>query len=458
MGKCLFIAVLAFLIAPAVLAVPDLEVEKIPKIMTVVSELNNGAVFDFVINNKGSADYFEIYSLLSVSMWPKGKDLWENGETRIEVRAFPDRELRKNLGLLKFQYQIKGKNSGIFKDDLKINVVQLRDVFEITSSEMHPDDTSIELKIRNKENTEIEKIPIDFDSIFFSKREELSFQPYEEKNISIKFNKELSEKVTAGQYIMSATLLAENFETSTEGLINLLEKEKISTFETSSGLIIKHSEIAKTNEGNVPEKAVIEIKKDILSRLFTINSIEPKSTERNGFIVKYTWEKTLQPGESLRIETTTNYTIPFIILLLLVIVGIIVKIQTSTALVISKGANLVRTKKGEFALKVNLHLKARKNAENIKIIDSIPGMTKLYEEFGKKPDKVDPKTRRIFWKIPHLSKGEKRVYSYIIYSKVNIIGRFELPNALAIYEHNDKVKEVLSNKAYFAAEKNEGGD
>jgi hypothetical protein len=36
---------------------------------------------------------------------------------------------------------------------------------------------------------------------------------------------------------------------------------------------------------------------------------------------------------------------------------------------------------------------------------------------------------------------------------MNIIGRFELPNALAVYEKNGKVKETLSNKAFFAAEK-----
>jgi len=79
-------------------------------------------------------------------------------------------------------------------------------------------------------------------------------------------------------------------------------------------------------------------------------------------------------------------------------------------------------------------------------------MTKLYEKFGKAPDKVDPKTKRLFWNISHMSKGEKRVISYIIYSKMNVLGRFELGPAPATFKQNKKHKEVLSNKAYFARE------
>lgn len=124
-----------------------------------------------------------------------------------------------------------------------------------------------------------------------------------------------------------------------------------------------------------------------------------------------------------------------------------------TPLALNKKITFVRTKKGEFALKVSLHLKARKHLENIQIIDKIPGIAKLFSGFGRKPDKVDPKTKRLFWDIQKLSRGEKRVFSYIIYSKMNIIGRFELPAAMAHYQHDNKVKKVTSNKAYFAAEK-----
>jgi len=262
----------------------------------------------------------------------------------------------------------------------------------------------------------------------------------------------MKKRISAGFYILTATI-GEETKTTIEGTIKLLENIETSLEKTSSGFIIKKSIITKSNDGNTPITAKVEIKKDIISRLFTIFSIEPKNIERNGLVVTYTWEKYLNPSESLIVRSTTNYTFPFILIIIIAFVGFLVKIASMKSLSLNKKISFVRTKKGEFALKVNLHIKAKKTLNNLQIIDMLPRMTKLYEKFGLAPDKVDPKTKRLFWHIKHLAKGEKRVISYIIYSKMNIIGRFELPSALAIYEQEGKVKEVLSNRAYFAAEK-----
>ena len=40
----------------------------------------------------------------------------------------------------------------------------------------------------------------------------------------------------------------------------------------------------------------------------------------------------------------------------------------------------------------------------------------------------------------------------IIYSKVNVFGRFELPPALASFEKNGKKENVFSNRAFFVSE------
>ena len=79
-------------------------------------------------------------------------------------------------------------------------------------------------------------------------------------------------------------------------------------------------------------------------------------------------------------------------------------------------------------------------------------MAKLYEQFGRKPDKIDEQTRRLIWDISHLNKGEERVYSYIFYSKVRTVGRFELPSAIVLFEQDGEKREVWSNKTYFVSE------
>ena len=99
-----------------------------------------------------------------------------------------------------------------------------------------------------------------------------------------------------------------------------------------------------------------------------------------------------------------------------------------------------------------LHVKARKPVQQIQLIDRLPGMTQLYERFGIKPDKIDHATRRLIWHIAHLNAGEERIYSYIIYSKVNIVGRFELPAAAASFHYAGKMEDIFSNRAFFVSE------
>jgi hypothetical protein len=61
----------------------------------------------------------------------------------------------------------------------------------------------------------------------------------------------------------------------------------------------------------------------------------------------------------------------------------------------------------------------------------------------------DSSTNRVKLTIPQLNQGEERVISYIVYSKMNIVGKFELPSALVVYELNGKTQDVNSNIAYF---------
>lgn len=82
-------------------------------------------------------------------------------------------------------------------------------------------------------------------------------------------------------------------------------------------------------------------------------------------------------------------------------------------------------------------------------------MVKIYERFGaEKPTRINEKDRRIEWNFEKLESGETRVISYIIYSKIGVLGRFALPSATAIYEHEGNISEAQSNRAFFLAEQN----
>lgn len=452
--KRLIILLTAFMILaiPANISAADLEIKKIDKGAVVISELQNPAAYTFIITNNGVSDYFEIYSLLDVSMGPKGSFSLPHGESTIEVLAYPGKEIRATPGFLNFEYQLKGKNTGIFKDSLLIKIVRLEDVIELSAKPLPYNSQEATIMLKNKENTRIDDLRVSLESPFFTVDKIVSFEPYEEVNISVQLNSEGREKLLAGPYIMDGIIGTSKTSVNVKGVIDYLEKEGTSIHSTTEGWVVREKTIVKKNEGNVPVNAQIEIKKDILSRLFTLNSPDAMSASREGFSVVYTWQKELAPNESFSVSSKTNYTFPLILLIFIVIAGLLARMYSLTALVLSKKVSFVKTKSGVLALKVTIHAKARKHIDKVQIIDTLPAMTKLYEKFGKAPDRIDKTGRRIYWNIEKLSASEERVYSYIIYSNLKIVGRFELPATTAIFEKSGKVQEVWSNRAYFATE------
>jgi hypothetical protein len=120
-----------------------------------------------------------------------------------------------------------------------------------------------------------------------------------------------------------------------------------------------------------------------------------------------------------------------------------------TALTVKKTVSFVKTKGDEFALKVTVRLKAHKHVTNIKINERLPGMAKLYEKFGRKPDKFDERTKLLSWNIPDLNSGEERIITYIIYSKMKILGKIELSPTHVSFDQGGKNNETLSNRTFF---------
>ena len=131
----------------------------------------------------------------------------------------------------------------------------------------------------------------------------------------------------------------------------------------------------------------------------------------------------------------------------------VTKKYTGTNIVLKKRVSFVRAKGGEFALKVSVFVNAKKYIERVNIIDRLPPLVKIYDRFGgERPTRIDEKTRRVEWNFEKLEEGEIRLLSYIIYSKVGIMGKFALPTATAIFEREGTIHEKESNRAFFINE------
>ena len=140
-------------------------------------------------------------------------------------------------------------------------------------------------------------------------------------------------------------------------------------------------------------------------------------------------------------------------ILLIIAIVILTKQFSRTNLSLKKRVTFVKAKGGEFALKVSVMITARKFVERVNVIDRLPPITKLHERFGgETPRKIDVHNRRLEWYFDRLQEGESRMISYIIYSRIGVLGKFALPKTTAIYEKDGEVHEAESNQAFFIAE------
>ncbi|MFH1325392.1 MAG: hypothetical protein ABIH49_01310 [archaeon] len=447
-----FLILLAILILPAVSAA-NLEVNKTSSNEVIVQDVYKPAVFDLKVKNLGDSGNFEFYNLLGFSMAPKGTVFIGKNEVKdIQLMIYPKDNFNYR-GFYTLEYLIRAQDGSEQKEKLTVRVIDMKEAFEVGSGEIDADANSIKVYIHNAVNFDFGEMSAEFSSPFFNFEENFSLSPYEKREFDVKINKEDFKKLMAGFYTLNAKVNAQGKEANVEGVIKFAEKDIVTTIKKNFGLIINTQVIEKRNEGNVVAQSETVVRKNIISRLFTTFSPEPDIVDRQGWSVYYTWSKNIMPGENLQITVRTNWIFPFVLILLVIAIVLLAKQYSKTNLVLRKKVSFVKVKGGEFALKVSIMLNAKKYVERVTVVDRIPPLMKIYEKFGgENPKRVDERTRRIEWDIGGLEQGETRVLSYIVYSKVGVMGKFALPEATAIYERDGEIHESISNRAFFVAE------
>ncbi|MEK6898194.1 MAG: hypothetical protein AABX28_02435 [Nanoarchaeota archaeon] len=450
MKKILFFITLVFLVG--FVSAINLNVEKLSSNEVIIKNVNQPAIFNISVKNLGTPDYFEFYNLLGFSMAPKGTVYFDSNEKNIQLMIYPRKDIDYN-GFYTFKYFIRAGNGEEIAEDLIINVVELKNAFEIGSAKFNPESNSIDIYIHNKVNFNFDEINAKFSSAFFNFDENFPLKPYEKKEFNIQLNREDFSMLTAGFYTLNAKVNVGDENAEVEGGMQFEEKDLLTTTKKDYGLIIHTQIIEKKNDGNVVTDSETIVKKNIISRLFTTLSPEPDNVERDGWSVYYIWAKAINPGDTLEISVRTNWLLPLLIVFFIVTIVVLAKQYTTTSVVLRKKVSFVRATGGEFALKVSVLVHAKKYAERINVIDRLPPLVKIYERFGgEKPTRVNEKNKKIEWNFEKLEAGETRVLSYVIYSKVGVLGKFALPSATAIYEIDGEIREAESNRAFFISE------
>ncbi len=429
----------------------DLDVFAKPVLNSVISDLDEPAVFDLVIENNGEGSDFEIYSLVGVDFSPEHKFSIGSGEVRtVRVSVMPQEALQSKTGFFTFEYRIKNLESEVQKEALTVNMVDLESAFDIVPGNINPNSEMVGISIKNKVSNDFEGISLKISSAFFEYDGSLDLKGLQIKEIEIPIDSEKVKSLDAGSFLVNSIVKIDGVSASKEAMIKFLEQEDIDFSEEFSGWIKKRQEVVRHNVGNVRKSVVVNVERNLISSLFTSFNVKPSESSFSGFGRSYIWEKEIVPNEEFKVVVVTNWFYPVFIILLIVGLVVLIKKYLKRDIILRKKVSFIRTKGGQFALKVMLRVKADKHVERISIVDKLPHLVSLYDKFGAvAPDDIDLKNRRLEWEIESLNKGEERVFSYIIYSKVGVVGRFELPSCRAVYEREGRVREVSSNRAFF---------
>lgn len=450
MKKWFFFIALIFIL-PNILAI-NVNVVKTSQNEVLIADINQPVTFDLNITNLGPSDTFSIYNLAGFSMDPSNITL-NSGQTKeITLQLTPIGGISQR-GYYTVPYFIQASDRTIDNESATFKIIDMKDAFEIGSGNVDPQSQSIDIYIKNLVNYDFGNADINFSSPFFNVEKTFALGPYDKQTFTVQLNQNDFRSLMAGFYTLNAQVNAIGNSANVEGVIKYGEKDILTTTKQDYGFLINTEVIDKQNQGNTVVSSETVIQKNIISRLFTSFTPTPDVVQRQGLAVYYTWTKDINPGETFEITVKTNWIFPVILILLIVLVVLLVRKYTGTSLTVRKRVSFVNAKGGEFALRVSITASAKNHVERVNIVDQLPIMVKLHERFGgDAPTRVDERNRRIEWNIDAMNPGEVRVFSYIIYSKVGVVGRFELPKATAVFDREGSIHEIESNKAFFVSE------
>jgi hypothetical protein len=446
--------IFVFLFSFNFISAVDLAISSEAVVDTIINDQGKPAVFEFTITNNEVYEEFSVYIFERFELSQDSFVLSKGQTTKLQIEFLPYGSMTKNNGHVYVPVYFVNKGG---KDPMIIEVVIETVDFDkalgLNADSITIDSDFLDVNFYNLENINYENLDVVFSSVFIDDfSQSFSLSPFEVKNFKIPLSNDKLKKLVYGDYVLSAKIVNENYETKVDRYVTITEKAGLSKSEEKEGLIIRRIIIEKTNEGNVPTIADIYVNKDVLSRLFTSFSVQPSKVERSGLKVNYIWQKELLPNETLKVKVTTNWFYPLILILLIFVIIYVLNNYFRSHLVIRKNVSFVKTKSGEFALRVNLRIKARKFMEKVIIRDRLPAMAKFYEHYGSPPTILNKETGRLQWDFKHLAEGEERVLSYIFYSKIKVLGKFELPSATGVYEIQGNLHESQSNKTFFINE------
>lgn len=308
------------------------------------------------------------------------------------------------------------------------------------------------VNFENKVNINFEDLDVLFTSSVFNYEDKISLAPFEKKEESLNFN--LDPLTPAGEHTLNIRVFdngkvkgSDSFKFSV-GLNPDLKEVN----EAKKGFLISTIEIVRKNEGNTVATKTVKYSVGWFSRLFTTVNPETEIITVNGEKV-YEWVFDINPGETYRIEITTNYRkLFFIIVGVLIVIGLFLYLKNRGVKISKSVFQVSRDKdKPEFKILLSIKNNTKRELYNVRVIDFLPNYTGLSKDFGTlRPEKIEEGSRglRVVWKFDKFDSNDERIISYKLKMGMGLTsGKLSLPEAMVqFYGRKKNIVHVRSNK------------
>ncbi len=418
-----------------------------------VRELNNTINFSLDLHNITPANY-NVFTYSDFIIQPKNLIYLEN-DTKLNFSIFSYNV--PYSGRNSFSYTVTQVRGESIDKQKVITIMNFDDMVKVETNNIAFEDGIVKIYVENLEDFKFDKLTAHFSSLLFNVNKTFSLKEKETKIFTVDVSEDLLKTTKAGTYVMDVKFVFENGNSvNVKGKLYLDAKTNVNTTETKSGFLLRKNTITKMNTGNTVEMVNIRVKKNAITRLFTKFNIEPVSSYREGFNVYYSWDYRLNPNETYEVIAKTNYYLPILIIGLCAFLVYAVIRYIKIKVDIRKKITPIRTKNGEFALRVTLNIKARATVAKVILVDTVPSTVKLYRQFSSvEPNEINVETRKMKWIIGDLNAGEERAYSYVVYSRVGYVGRFSLPRAVVRFNLDGTDQKQYSKEIFFLAEQSD---
>jgi len=386
---------------------------------------------------------------LSGVMIPSG------GTASAVLQLFPSKQITPGRYTIQVEFRSE-TNGDVLRKGLDVNYVSLESILrkyvpELQVSINLPHEgmldprgdrngvTSIDVGVKNKNPLYLENVIVRLKSQLFDMETSIGdLQPLERKFATFDVKLDPHETPKTDTLLAAAVIGNITFVDIETFEIAGYELPFVESSSSQEAFMKTATSVEVSNPSNVAKEQDVLLETRFLQSLFTSTSPHATITTQDGKRL-LTWHVTLPASGSIILRATTNYR-PFFYILIIALAALGIYLRLRSPLVIFKSVREVAKHEGGISMfKVILHIKNRSkhSLHGIEVTDSVPSIADIRpgEMSGTlPPTKILTNTRKgsiAKWELHALEGHEERVLSYLVKSKLSILGTLEIPLAKA---------------------------